>query len=275
MKAWYTTLMVVMVGLVMTFHVLAADLLKVKSHRWLEVRHSIGQVIYSHGQTSKPVHNGMRLQAVGDTITTKKNSSVVLGIDIVTGLVKVAENTTLTVKKLEIGNKGQSVTELQVLSGQVRVQVRPLTNNASNVEIKTPAGIAGVRGTLFGVSVHNDGKMGVATEKGAVATSAQGQTVLVKAGFQNLTIPGEPPSPPVTLREDIRLNVRQLLARGEQVQIIGTVDPVNLLLINQQPQNINSYGKFNITVPLPSNHKLEAKVLTPLGKKQTYQLRVP
>jgi FecR protein len=153
--------------------------------------------------------------------------------------------------------------------------VRPLTHHASRVEIKTPAGVAGVRGTEFGVSVQNDGKMGVGTKKGAVATSAQGQTVLVKAGFQNLTIPGQPPSPAVPLREDTRLNVSQLLARGRRVQIVGTVDPVNLLLINQQPQNVNSNGRFDITVPLPSNRKVEATVLTPLGTKQLYQLVVP
>ena len=198
-----------------------------------------------------------------------------LGIDTATGLVKVAENTTLTVKKLEKGNNGQSITELQVLSGRVKLQIRPLTNNSSSVQIKTPAGVAGVRGTEFGVSVQDNGRMGVATKKGAVATSARGETVLVKAGFQNWTIPGQPPSPPVPLREDIRLNISQLLARDGQVQIIGNVDRVNLVLINQQRQNVDSNGRFDITLPLPSDRKLEAIVITPLGTKQIYQLRVP
>jgi len=275
MKAWFAGLMVVILGLVIGFHALAADQLRIKSHRWLEVRHSIGQVIYSHGQISQPVHKGMQLTSVGDTIATKQGSSVLLGIDIDTGLVKVAENTTLTVKKLEKGNKGQSITELQVLFGQVKLQIRPLSNKASSIEIKTRAGVAGVRGTEFGVSVQNDGRTGVATKKGAVATSAQGKIVLVKAGFQNLTIPGQPPSPPVPLREDILLNISELLARDGQVQIVGTVDPVNLVLINQQRQNVDSNGRFDITIPLPSNRKVKAIVLTPLGKKQIYQLRVP
>lgn len=275
MKAWWAGLMLAMVGLVIAIHALAADSLRVKSNQWVEVRRPIGQVIYSRGQTSQPVHNGMRLQSVGDTITTKQGSSVVLGIDVGTGFVKVSENTTITVQKLEIGNKGERITELLVRSGQVSLQVRRLTNDASRVEIKTPAGVAGVRGTEFGVSVQNDGKMGVATKKGAVATSAQGQTVLVNARFQNLTIPGQPPSPAVPLREDTRLNVSQLLATGRRVQIVGTVDPVNILLINQQPQNVNSNGRFDVTVPLPSNHKVEAKVSTPLGTKQLYQLIVP
>ncbi|MEH1870140.1 FecR domain-containing protein [Nostoc sp.] len=173
------------------------------------------------------------------------------------------------------GNQGGRITQLLVVSGQVNLQVRPLTNKDSRVEIKTPAGVAGVRGTEFGVSVQNDGKMGIGTKEGAVATSAQGETVLVNAGFKNLTIPGQPPLPAVPLREDTRLNVSQLLAKGKQVQIVGTVDPVNILLINLQPQNVDSNGRFDITVPLPSNRKVEATVSTPLGTKQLYQLAVP
>lgn len=272
---WAFNLIFVMVGLVSTLHASAADPLRVNINRWLEVRRPVGQVIYSRGNTVKPATNGMKLQAIGDTITTKQGSSVVLGIDIATGLIKVSENTTVTIQKLTTGNKGQRITELEVKSGQVSLQIRPLTHDTSRVEIKTPAGVAGVRGTEFGVSVQDDGKMGVGTKKGAVATSAQGQTQLVKAGFQNLTIPGEPPSVPVPLREDTSLNVSQLLANGGQVRIIGKIDPVNLLMINQQRQIIDASGTLDITVPLPSNRRVEAVVITPLGKQQLYQLAVP
>ena len=132
-----------------------------------------------------------------------------------------------------------------------------------------------MRGTEFGVSVQEDGKMGVATRKGAVATSAQNQTRLVKAGFQNITIPGQPPSIPIPIKEDTRLNIIQLLAEGNQVRIVGRVDAVNFLIFNQQRQNIDLNGKFDIIVPLPPNRKVEAIVRTPLGKQQLYQLIVP
>ncbi|MBD2296625.1 FecR domain-containing protein [Anabaena sphaerica FACHB-251] len=276
MKTWWTYhLIFVLVGLVSTLHASAADPLKVKVNRYLEVRRSIGQVIYSRGQTVKPVTSGMRLQSVGDTIITKQGSSAVLAMDIGTGFINISENTTVTVHKLDKGSRGERITELQVKSGQVRLQIRRLTHDTSRVEIRTPAGVAGVRGTDFGVSVQDDGKTGVGTKEGAVATSAQGQTVLVNAGFQNLTIPGEPPSPAVPLREDTRLNISQLLANGSQVKIVGTVDPVNLLMIAQQPLNIDPSGRFDITVPLPQNRKVEAVVITPLGKQQLYQLAVP
>jgi hypothetical protein len=276
MKKWWTYIFIfITIGLITSLHASAANPIRIDINRWLEVRRPQGEVIYSNGQTVQTATNGMRLQKVGDTITTKQGSSVVLAIDIATGLVKVAENTTVTIKKLESGNKGQKITELEVKSGQVNLQIRPLTHNTSRVEIKTPAGIAGVRGTEFGVSVQEDGKMGVATRKGAVATSAQNETILVKAGFQNITIPGQPPSIPVPLKEDTRLNINQLLAEGNQVRIVGRVDVVNLLIFNQQRPNIDLNGKFDITVPLPLNRKVEAIVRTPLGKEQLYQLIVP
>ncbi|HLP90104.1 MAG TPA: FecR family protein [Nostocaceae cyanobacterium] len=278
MKTFWTgnLMFLVMVGLVSSLHASAAnDKIEVKGDRWIQVRRATGQVFYTRGQKSQPARNGMQLQAVGDTITTKKGASAVLAIDIGTGLIKVSENTSITVKKLLTGKKGDRITELQVNTGQVRLQMRPLTNAKSRVEIHTPAGVAGVRGTDFGVSVQQDGKMGVATQEGSVATDAQGQTVLVKAGFQNLTIPGQPPSPPVPLREDTRLNIIQLIGNGSQARIVGTIDPVNLLVIAQKPQNIDANGKFDLTVPLPPNRRVEAVVVTPLGKKQMYQLAVP
>ncbi|WP_016952355.1 FecR domain-containing protein [Anabaena sp. PCC 7108] len=277
MKTWWAgNLIFFMFALVITLHASAADnQLQVKINRWIEVTRINGQVLYSRGQSSQPARSGMRLESVGDTITTKQGSSAVLIIDTGTGFINVSENTTISVDKLQMGENGERITELQVKTGQVRLQHRPLTNPSSRLEIHTPAGVAGVRGTEFGVSVQDNGKMGIGTMKGSVAITAQGQTKLVNAGFQNLTIPGEPPSEPVPLREDTILDIRQLIANNKQVKIVGIIDPVNLLVIAKQRLNIGSNGQFNITLPLPTNRRLEAFVVTPLGKKQLYELAVP
>jgi hypothetical protein len=273
---WTGNLILVVLGLVSTINAsVANDKLQVKVNRWIEVRRTTGQVMYTRGQTSQLARKGIRLQSVGDTISTGSGSSAELAIDIGTGTIKVSENTNIKISKLQTGSKGERITELQVNSGQVRLQLRLLTNSASRINIKTPAGIAGVRGTTFGVSVQEDGKMGVGTKEGSVATNAQGRTVLVNGGFQNLTIPGKPPSAAIPLREDTRLNISQLAANGNQVRVIGTIDPVNLLIISQQRQNVDANGKFNINVPLPPNRRVRAMVVTPLGKQQLYELAVP
>jgi hypothetical protein len=273
---WTGNLILVVLGLVSTINAsVANDKLQVKVNRWIEVRRTTGQVMYTRGQTSQLARKGIRLQSVGDTISTGSGSSAELAIDIGTGTIKVSENTNIKISKLQTGSKGERITELQVNSGQVRLQLRPLTNSASRINIKTPAGIAGVRGTTFGVSVQEDGKMGVGTKEGSVATNAQGRTVLVNGGFQNLTIPGKPPSAAIPLREDTRLNISQLAANGNQVRVIGTIDPVNLLIISQQRQNVDANGKFDLNVPLPPNRRVRAMVVTPLGKQQLYELAVP
>jgi hypothetical protein len=68
-------------------------------------------------------------------------------------------------------NNGR-ITRLLVPRGQVRLQLRPFTNPGSRMEIETPAGTSGVRGTEFGLNVQPDGKMAIATLEGSVATSA-------------------------------------------------------------------------------------------------------
>lgn len=159
----------------------------------------------------------------------------------------------------------------------MRLQVRPFTNSSSRLEIQTPAGISGVRGTEFGISVQPNGKTGVATLKGGVATAAQGKSVLVKAGFQSFVIPGEAPSPATPLKNDPRLDIRQLSSVGnQQVRIVGQIDPVNLLAIATLPQTTDRQGNFDITLPVSAQkQRITAIVTTPLGKQQTYELSPP
>jgi hypothetical protein len=277
MKPWWICQFIILqVGLVGTLQASAANhRLQVTVKRWLEVRQPVGEVIYSSGNKSQPARNGLRLEAVGDTIITKPNSSAVLAIDIGTGFVRISENTNIKIQRLDRGRGGEQITQLQVSTGQVRLQTRPFTNPASRLDIRSPAGVAGVRGTDFGVNVQQNGTMGVATLTGSVATNAQEKTVLVGAGFQNLIVPGEPPSKPVPLQESTVLNIRELSASGNLVRIVGSVDPVNLLIIAQQEQNIDVNGQFDITIPFLPNRRLEAVVVTPLGTRQLYELAVP
>lgn len=263
------------VGMLAVVELSLAQSLQVRTDRWLEVRQVAGTVTYRHGQTSQRAANGNRLQAVGDAILTGRNSSAVLAIDTGVGFVNVAENTTLRVQNLQRTVRGGQITQLEVTGGQARLQVRPFTNPDSRLEIRTPGGIAGVRGTQFGVSVQPDGKTGVATLEGGVAASAQGETVLVSGGYQSLVIPGERPTPPVPLREDTRLNLLQLSARNQVAQIVGQTDPVNLVLVQDEAIALNREGQFEIRIPLPPSRRIEAKVITPLGKQQVYQVAIP
>lgn len=255
---------------------LAKNNLHLRVNRYLEVRSIFGNVIYGNQQTSQPANVGTKLQKVGDSISTGKNSRTMLALDTEIAFVEVAENTKLQIQKLHSTSNNGKVTELLLTGGQVRLKVRPLNNRESRLEIKTPAGITGVRGTEFGVSVQPSGKTGVATLKGQVVTSAQGKTVSVNKGFQSFIIPGKPPSPPVRLRDDTILQIKILADMGnQQAKIAGKVDPVNLIILANESLITNQNGEFEVITALPNNRKIAVSITTPLGKKQKYELAVP
>jgi FecR protein len=256
--------------------VFAQSDLSVRVERWLQVESLAGTVTFRQGKTSQAAQVGTRLQAIGDTLATGKSSSAVLAVDTQIGTVNVSESTTLQINKLEALPSGGMVTLLRILAGQARLQLRPFTNPDSRLEIETPAGISGVRGTIFGVSVQPNGVTGIATLEGRVVAEAQGQQVSIDAGLQSLIVPGEPPTQPTALQESTQLRLIALnrVRRGE-VEIVGQIDTVNLLVIEEEVQNVEPDGTFTIRRSLPDDRRIAATVITPLGKKQAYEILIP
>ena len=269
--------------LMMTFSGMAQDRgnedIQVRVNRWLEVRQLNGQVtVQSRSGALQLARIGSRLQSIGDMLSTEANSDSILSVDTSVGFIDVAENTSIAIQELRVTTDGGRVTRLVVGRGQARLRVRPFTHDSSELEIETPAGWSAVRGTEFGVAVHPDGKTGLATLEGAVVTSGQGELVDVDAGFQTLIVPGEAPLPPTPIdgTGDTRLRLRLLTALNDEIaQIMGYVDPVNLLIVNDEIQQINSDGLFDFQVPIPVSRLVRAKVITPLGSQQTYDLAIP
>lgn len=249
----------------------------VRVDRWLMVKQLSGRVMFNQGSSSRPARQGDRLQQVGDGITTDAGAAATLEVDTGIGFVNVAEKTEVRVQSLAIAPDNGRITRLLVPKGQVRLQLRRFTHRGSELEIRTPAGISGVRGTEFGVAVQPDGKTGVATLTGRVETMAQGQNVNVRAGFQNLIMPGEAPSPPVPLRNDTRLRYRidrQIVNNVRRQQLVGQVDPVNTVHVEELPINVDRYGRFAVNLPIVSHLRIRVTVITPLGKKQVHEVVV-
>jgi hypothetical protein len=249
--------------------------IKVRADRWLEVQHLIGKVTRQQGNSSQPARVGDRLQSIGDGISTSSKSSTRLAVDTNVGFVNVAENTTLRIQSLQVASDKGRITRLHVAKGQVRLQVRPFNHKGSRLELVTPSGISGVRGTEFGVAVQPSGKTGLATLKGGVLSSAKGQAYLVNGGFQNFTISGEPPSRPVPLRNDTSFvyKVEIVIDRGiRKLRLIGQTDPVNAVFVEDEPQSTDRQGRFNILLPMPSYPIYQVTIITPLGKKQEHEV---
>jgi len=249
----------------------------VRVDRWLQVRQVVGDVTLLERRQSQPAQVGQRLTAIGDGIRTTANSTALLDIDTGIGFIDVFERTELRIRALSVAPDNGRITHLSLFQGQIRVRTRPFTHEGSELEIETPAGISGVRGTEFGLGVQPSGQTGTATLVGTLATTAQDQVVTVPEGFQNLMVPGSPPTEPVPLRNDTSLTVRRnFLIEGNvrYVQLIGQVDPVNIVLVDGEQQPVNRFGDFRLTRPAATRPAIDIQVVTPLGQEQIHQVRL-
>ncbi|MEM9805424.1 MAG: FecR family protein [Cyanobacteria bacterium P01_D01_bin.56] len=257
-----------------TFSLALAPTLEAESavRRALHVRRSSGVVTTLAGYR-KRTQPGDRLTAVGHSIITGHRSSANLRIDGGSGSIAVAQNTQMTVERLSVLSNGAHVTVLDVPRGQARVQVRPFTNPSSRFELHTPSGVAAVRGTEFGVSVSEGGKMGVATLEGKVDASAQSVDVPVEAGMVSVIRPGETPTPaqPLDRTLDIRWELYEW--RDNRLYVEGHVDSANLLFVAGTEMPIDRSGYFKADIPLQKRtHRVKASVQNPVGETRNHQL---
>lgn len=253
----------------------ATHALPVRVDRGLAVRQMQGEVTTLRPQGSAPTRAGDRLSAVGDGLRTGSRSTAVLDVDTDVGFLQVSERTELRIRALEMAADGGRITHLNVARGQVRTQLRRFTHEGSEFEIETPAGISGVRGTEFGVSVQEDGKTGIATLTGAVETSAVGASVPVPEGYQNLIWPGEPPTEPVPLRDDPGLEYERVVSFENNTRVVtmtGRVDPVNTVFVDGAPQLIDRQGEFRLTRVATARLRVEVLVITPLGRQEVHAI---
>jgi hypothetical protein len=244
--------------------------------RWIQIQNVSGNVTYRSNGNNQTAQPGQRLAQVGDGIITGKNSAATLTIDEGIGTIQVSEKTQLTIDRLQNSN-GAYITRLQINGGQVRLKIRRLNNPNSTIQIISPAGVTGVRGTDFGVSVLPSGKTGVATLSGKVDLEAESVKVQIPLDFQSAVIPKEAPFPATPLINDPTVLLERLEVRdsGKNVRLAGQTDNVNLLSIGETVIETDRKGNFDIVVPLTDDRQLILLSTTPLGRKQSYLLRVP
>lgn len=243
--------------------------------RWIDVQSVSGNVTLLNRNGRESARVGQRLQSIGDGIVTGARSSATLNLDSGIGTLQVSENSQFTIQEIQ-NNDGGAQTKLNVSRGQVRLKLRTFTNPSSRLEIFTPAGVTGVRGTDFGVNILPSGKTGVATLQGKVAVAAQGKTVEIDRGFQSSVTPGNAPLPPVPLRDNASLDVQVLdQETNSQVHLVAQTDDINIISIGKLVIEPNAKGILDIRIPMGINRSIEVRVTTPLGKKRNYQILVP
>lgn len=253
--------------------------IQVRTNQWLRVDKVSGNVTYRnlYNYANRTAQVGDILQAASDEIITGRNSTAVLSVDTAVGSIYVMENTTLRVRSFQIARDNGRVTNLFVPKGKARLQIRKFTNRGSQLNIQTPSGISGVRGTEYIVITKPNGNMTVTTLKGSVATTAQNRTELVNGGFQNITVVGKPPSRPVPIVDDASLRYvidRKTSGSGRSIVLVGYTNPFNLVKIDDKDTDLDINGKFSLQLPAPSSLSVKVKVETPQGKIQVYEISI-
>lgn len=242
------------------------------ANRYLEVRSMTGIVIYQNARRRLRAWSGLRLRSAGELIETDRNSRAILAIDGKLDVINISENTQLLVRKLAISGRGGYVTQIQILRGQVNVKSSQFVNRDSRLELYTPTGIVGVRGTEFGIGVQPMKRTGVATLSGKVAVRAQNKSVLVHPGEQSVINPNEPPQPARPLNNNPQLYLEESQVIEASVRLTGRIDPSHLLTIDGVPQSTDRDGFFTLTRPIANRSIMLLHVSTPLGEYRNYEL---
>ena len=253
--------------------------IQVRTNQWLRVDQVTGNVTYRnlYNYANRRAKVGDRLEVVSDEISTGKNSSAILSVDTAVGSIYVSENTTIKIRSFALAPDNGRITNLFVPRGKARMQIRKFTNRGSQLNIQTPAGISGVRGTEYIVAAHPNGNMIIATITGRVASSAQNRTEMVKGGFQNLTVVGQPPSSPVTIIDEPNFSYsinKKTLGTERSILLVGSTSIFNTVKVNGVEQLIDRSGKFALKLPATSNLNVNVKVETPLGKVKVYEIPI-
>lgn len=240
--------------------------------RWLRIQRISGEVTTLTGRR-KPARTGEYLLAVGHGVITGPRSSAQLAIDDGIASVAVAQNTQVTIQQLTVLRDGARVTILDVPQGQVRLQVRRLTNPNSRLELRTPSGVAAVRGTTFGICVNQDGQTNVATLEGQVEANAQDIGVIVNPEMVSMIYPGSAPTTVRPLDRELAIGWENYEWRNDTFYLAGYTDAANLLWVNNQEVTVNRAGYFEQMIPFNRQRRVvSVMVQNAMGETRTHKV---
>ena len=253
--------------------------IQVRTNQWLKVEKMEGNVTYRnfYNYANRRAKVGDLLQFVSDEISTGENGSAVLSIDSGVGSIYVTENTTIKIRSFQIASDNGRITNLFVPRGKARLQIRKFTNRGSQLNIQTPSGISGVRGTQYIVGAQPNGNMVITTLEGSVTSTAQNRVEIINGGFQNLTVLGQPPSPAVPISNDISLRysiIKKVSGNARSILLVGYTSLFNTVKVDGKEQFLDRSGKFSTQLPATSNLKVNVTVETSQGKEQAYEIPI-
>jgi hypothetical protein len=134
-------------------------------------------------------------------------------------VVKIFPMSNVGTDSLQSSDNGSQKISLSVKEGRVMTKVSKLTTPDSSFSVKTPTGVAGVRGTAFDCAIPpGGGSMTLAVVDGAVAINVGGAEVVVGAGFELSVADGATPGTPTKIPES---KLQELKSAANSLQQIS------------------------------------------------------
>ncbi len=107
--------------------------------------------------------------------------------------VELESDTEISLKEISGAPNTTTVLKFKQEIGTTMNRVKKLADTASSYEIETPVAVAGVRGTIFKVTVLADGTTTISNVEGSVFVSAQGKTIILEENTEVTVEPGQAP----------------------------------------------------------------------------------
>ncbi|MEP6653848.1 MAG: hypothetical protein ABJA82_10835 [Myxococcales bacterium] len=154
--------------------------------------------------------------------------------------------------EIRLENISRAGTSLDLRRGRVVAHVGRSGGSVAITAARTRTANEGDAPARFVVTADERGRVSVATTEGLVRFEAAGRAVKVAAGSSARAAPGQQPSDPEKISEDIFLTVAWPTGerREEKVPVSGQTDPGATVRVNGKQAEVDGTGHFVAAVPV-------------------------
>jgi Glucodextranase, domain B len=221
-----------------------------RSARMPEVDSRIFQVTEATGRVETRREGQWVLVVSGDVLTQDDLVRTGVGRAILRrGATQIELRDRVEIRLDSISQAGASV---DLRRGRVVAHIGRSGGNVAITAARTRTSNEGDAPARFIVTADDRGRVAVATTEGSASFESEGRSVRVMAGNTTRAEPGQPPTDPEKISEDIFLSVTWPAGdrREDKVPVTGRTDPNSAVRVNGTTTEVDRGGHFVASVPV-------------------------
>lgn len=236
-----------------------------------EVESRIFQVTEATGRVEAQRGGQWVLIAAGDVLT--QDDLVRTGNG--RAILKLGRTTEIELRdrvELRLDSISRAGASVDLRRGRVVAHVGRSGSNVAITAARTRTANEGGSPARFVVTADELGRVAVATTEGAASFEAAGRVVNVPAGSATRADPGQPPTDPERIPEEVFLSVTWPTGdrRDDKVPVTGRAAPGSVVRVNGADTDIDGSGQFTASVPLKVGpNPIRVDVEDPSGRSRS------